>query len=92
MFTAWSTMPATELEEGNDAVMGSVRLVLTGAAPLTSEVAVAFEQRFGHPLRQGYGLTEASPIVTSSALVRSPSTKNACSLVDWRSHALVLLL
>jgi long-chain acyl-CoA synthetase len=66
MFTAWATMPMTELEETNDAPFGTVRLALTGAAPLPAEVGVAFEQRFGVPLRQGYGLTEASPIVTSS--------------------------
>jgi long-chain acyl-CoA synthetase len=72
MFTAWATMPATELESGDAAPMASVRLVLTGAAPLASEVAVAFEQRFGQPLRQGYGLTEASPIVTSSVVDGEP--------------------
>jgi long-chain acyl-CoA synthetase len=72
MFTAWATMPATELEDGDANPMASVRLVLTGAAPLTSEVAVAFEQRFGLPLRQGYGLTEASPIVTSSVVDGEP--------------------
>jgi len=71
MFTAWATMPGTELEEAGNPMAG-VRLVLTGAAPLASEVAVAFEQRFGHPLRQGYGLTEASPIVTSSVVDGDP--------------------
>ena len=72
MFTAWSTMPQAELEAGAESPMSAVRLVLTGAAPLPSEVAVAFEQRFGHPLRQGYGLTEASPIVTSSVVDGAP--------------------
>jgi long-chain acyl-CoA synthetase len=67
MFTAWATMPGTELEQASEtSPFATVRLVLTGAAPLPAEVAVAFEQRFGVPLRQGYGLTEASPIVTSS--------------------------
>ncbi len=72
MFTAWATMPATELEQADTAPMATVRLVLTGAAPLPSEVAVAFEQRFGVPMRQGYGLTEASPIVTSSVVDGDP--------------------
>jgi long-chain acyl-CoA synthetase len=72
MFTAWATMPATELEEGDVSPMATVRLALTGAAPLASEVAVAFEQRFAIPLRQGYGLTEAAPIVTSSVVDGAP--------------------
>jgi long-chain acyl-CoA synthetase len=81
MFTAWATMPATELEgsdtesvvpEARNGPMADVRLVLTGAAPLASEVGVAFEQRFGIALRQGYGLTEASPIVTSSVVDGDP--------------------
>ena len=45
-----------------------VRLAVSGAAPLPPEVAVAFEERFGIPLWQGYGLTEASPVVTSPIL------------------------
>jgi long-chain acyl-CoA synthetase len=43
-----------------------VRLALTGAAKMPEEVARTFEARFGLPLREGYGLTEASPVVTSS--------------------------
>lgn len=46
----------------------AVRLAVSGAAPLPAEVASAFESRFGVVLHQGYGLTEASPIVTTTAL------------------------
>jgi long-chain acyl-CoA synthetase len=72
MFTAWATMPASEHEADGANPMAGVRLVLTGAAPLPSEIAVAFEQRYEIPLRQGYGLTEASPIVTSSVVDGPP--------------------
>jgi long-chain acyl-CoA synthetase len=41
-------------------------MAVSGAAKLPEEVAVAFEQRFGVKVAEGYGLTEASPIVTSS--------------------------
>jgi long-chain acyl-CoA synthetase len=43
-----------------------VRLVLSGSAPLAPEVAAAFEERAGVPVHQGYGLTEAAPVVTST--------------------------
>ncbi len=39
----------------------SVRLAVTGAEKLPDELALAFEQRFGVPVMQGYGLTETSP-------------------------------
>ena len=45
----------------------SVRLALTGAAKMPEEATLRLKERFGLDLREGYGLTEASPIVTSSA-------------------------
>lgn len=44
----------------------TVRLALTGAAKMPEEAARTFERRFGVPIREGYGLTEAGPVVTSS--------------------------
>jgi long-chain acyl-CoA synthetase len=63
MFQTWATM-----EGADPAAMASVRLVVSGAAALPAEVAEAFEHRFGKPIFQGYGLTEASPTVTSSVV------------------------
>ena len=51
-----------------DGELASVRLAVSGASALSPEVAGAFEERFGLPLWQGYGLTEASPVVTSSVI------------------------
>ncbi len=45
----------------------SVRLALSGASRLAPTVAERFRERFGVELREGYGLTEAAPVVTSSA-------------------------
>ncbi len=42
---------------------GRLRYFISGAAPLTNEVEAAF-QSMGLPIYQGYGLTEASPIVS----------------------------
>ncbi|WP_246210608.1 AMP-binding protein [Nocardioides piscis] len=46
--------------------LGPVRLVLSGSAPLSSEVIEEFTGLTGIPVHQGYGLTEASPVVTST--------------------------
>ncbi|MGZ4672597.1 MAG: AMP-binding protein [Ilumatobacteraceae bacterium] len=45
----------------------SVRLALTGAAKMPEEATRRLRQRFGLQVAEGYGLTEASPVVTSSA-------------------------
>jgi long-chain acyl-CoA synthetase len=44
----------------------SVRLALSGASRLSVTVAEAMRDRFGIEIREGYGLTEASPVVTTS--------------------------
>lgn len=63
MFQTWATMAGAD-----PGAMASVRLIVSGAAALPAEVAEAFEARFGKPIFQGYGLTEASPTVTSSVV------------------------
>ncbi len=45
-----------------------VRLAISGAAALPVEVFKKFEARFGIPLLEGYGLTEASPVVSLNPL------------------------
>ena len=45
----------------------TVRLALTGAAKMPEEAMRRLRERFGLQLAEGYGLTEASPVVTSSA-------------------------
>ena len=44
----------------------TVRLALSGASRLPVSVARSMQERFGIEIREGYGLTEASPIVTTS--------------------------
>ncbi len=44
----------------------SVRLALSGAARLPVNVAEEMRDRFGVVIHEGYGLTEASPIVTTA--------------------------
>ena len=44
----------------------TVRTALTGAAKMPEDAMRRLDERFGVKLAEGYGLTEASPIVTSS--------------------------
>ena len=44
-----------------------VRLALTGAAKMNEDAMRRLKDRFGVTVLEGYGLTEAAPIVTSSA-------------------------
>ncbi len=54
-------------DELPDDSFATVRLALSGAARLPVTVAQRFQERFGVTILEGYGLTEASPVVTSSA-------------------------
>jgi long-chain acyl-CoA synthetase len=64
----------------------TVRLALSGASRLPVTVAETMLERFGVEIREGYGLTEASPIVTTStgAPVRFGSVGRALSGVEVR--------
>src|ERR1017187_3751048 len=41
-----------------------LRLVVSGAAPLPGETLLKFDRKFRFPLLEGYGLSEASPVVS----------------------------
>ena len=68
MWTGW-------LRSGDvaDEAFSSVRMATSGAAKLPIEVAEGFLSRFGLDIAEGYGLTETSPVVTSSTDVESPA-------------------
>jgi long-chain acyl-CoA synthetase len=65
---------------------GSVRLALSGASRLPVSVAEAMRDKFGVEIFEGYGLTEASPVVTTStgAPPRFGSVGRALAGVDVR--------
>jgi long-chain acyl-CoA synthetase len=44
--------------------VSSVRFPISGGEPLPVAIAEAFEKRFGVPICEGYGQTEAAPVVT----------------------------
>ncbi|SFR77574.1 long-chain-fatty-acid--CoA ligase [Sphingomonas jatrophae] len=48
--------------------LSDIRACISGGAPLPPEVAQAFEATTGATLMEGYGLSEASPIITCNPL------------------------
>jgi len=60
MLVAWS-----DLDDLADALAG-VRYLVSGAAPLPVWVIEDITARTGVPIHQGYGLTEAAPVVTTT--------------------------
>lgn len=66
VFAYWRT------EEQLAERLGPVRLVLSGSAPLDADLVEEFVARTGIPVHQGYGLTEAAPVVTSTLCSTDP--------------------
>jgi len=44
-------------------LVNPVRMYISGGAPLSADTRARFEQVYGRPLCEGYGLSEASPVV-----------------------------
>jgi long-chain acyl-CoA synthetase len=63
MYEAWSSMPAAEATRRD---FESVRLAASGASKLDAALAQQFHERFGVSIGEGYGLTEAAPVVTAA--------------------------
>ncbi|MGH9184486.1 MAG: AMP-binding protein [Acidimicrobiales bacterium] len=61
MWAGWSALPGLPAD-----AFASVRLAVSGAARLPIDVAQSMQHRFGLTVAEGYGLTEAAPVVTSA--------------------------
>jgi acyl-CoA synthetase (AMP-forming)/AMP-acid ligase II len=71
--------------------LSSLKVVFSGAAPLGPELSRACMDRIGCDIRQGYGMTETSPVTHSSPAdpakmkhgsVGPPAPNTECKLVD----------
>jgi long-chain acyl-CoA synthetase len=60
MWLAWSLLP-----DVGEALAG-LRLAVSGSAPLPAEVLGRLLDRTGHPVYEGYGLTETAPVLTTT--------------------------
>ncbi|MFB6674310.1 long-chain fatty acid--CoA ligase [Streptomyces sp. NPDC056390] len=65
-----------------EAIAENLRVSVSGGAPLPLEVLKAFEQRFGVPILEGYGLSETSPVATFNRPDR-PSRPGSIGLPVW---------
>jgi long-chain acyl-CoA synthetase len=70
VFAYWMQVPGLEDR------LGPVRMILSGSAPLSPDLTEAFTARTGLSIQQGYGLTEASPVVTSSLCSKKPNARS----------------
>lgn len=64
MYESWVSLPAAEATRRD---FESVRRAASGASKLDPTLAAQFNDRFGVMIGEGYGLTEAAPVVTSAA-------------------------
>ena len=64
VFLAIPSMYRVMAASEGDFNVSSVRFPISGGEPLPAVVAEAFEKRFGVPIFEGYGQTEAAPVVT----------------------------
>ncbi len=67
MWSAWANLPGAD-----PLAFASVRMAASGAAKLPVEIAQLIEDRFDLHLAEGYGLTEASPVVTTAGGTNAP--------------------
>jgi acyl-CoA synthetase (AMP-forming)/AMP-acid ligase II len=82
-------------EQGKFPRQHHLRWVKSGAAPLAPELARRFTQSTGIPIRQGYGMTEASPVTHMGFLlpelykpdsVGAPVAQTECRIVDEKEN------
>lgn len=79
----------------SDYDLSSLKMIFSGAAPLGAELSGQCTQRVGCSIRQGYGMTETSPVTHSSppnpedmrpGSVGPPAPNTECKLVDPASN------
>ncbi|MEW8958416.1 MAG: long-chain fatty acid--CoA ligase [Moorella sp. (in: firmicutes)] len=76
IFCGVPSMYAVFLRLGEKGQFKSLRFAISGGAPLAAEVHRGFEEKFSFPLVEGYGLSEAAPVVCLNPLygVRKPGS------------------
>lgn len=80
---------------GSAQAFEKVRLFVSGGAPLPVEVLNQFNAKIGKPIVEGYGLSEASPVVAVNPLSRGkagsigvPVPRSEVKIIDARGNEL----
>ncbi|MGB5927763.1 MAG: long-chain fatty acid--CoA ligase [Cyclobacteriaceae bacterium] len=60
----WAMLNFKEGEQYTDTIKESLRLCASGGSSLPLKVLEDFEERYGVPILEGYGLSECSPVVS----------------------------
>jgi long-chain acyl-CoA synthetase len=77
MFEAWASLDESQATSDDFA---SVRLLVSGASRLDPALHARFLGRFGKRISEGYGLTEAAPVVTSTLCSPDPGALDGRSV------------
>ena len=67
MYASWVSVPGADQYD-----LSSVRLAISGAAPLATDVLRDFHALFGVRIYEGYGLTETAPTLWSNRMADKP--------------------
>jgi long-chain acyl-CoA synthetase len=79
----WTLLTCENAEQFDlEAIAGSIRVAVSGGAALPLEVMQQFEERFGVPILEGYGLSETSPVATFNRVDR-PRRPGSIGLPVW---------
>ncbi len=79
MWSAWAQLPGAPRD-----AFSKIRIAGSGASKLDESVQATMLERFGIHVAEGYGLTEASPVVTSAAGIPAPSGSIGAPLLGVR--------
>jgi len=64
--SAENVLRSSDVVYGVLPVLSQLRVALTGAAKMPEQVTVQLKEQYGLVVHEGYGLTESSPVVTTS--------------------------
>ncbi|MGP4115120.1 long-chain-fatty-acid--CoA ligase [Streptomyces sp. 4N509B] len=79
----WSLLHCEDADSFDLAAIAErLRISVSGGSPLPVEVLTEFEERFGVPILEGYGLSETSPVATFNRFDR-PRKPGSVGLPVW---------
>jgi long-chain acyl-CoA synthetase len=79
----WALLTCADADRFDlEKIAGAMRIAVSGGAALPVEVMQRFEDRFGVPVLEGYGLSETSPVATFNRVDR-PRRPGSVGLPVW---------